>query len=359
MGRPDRRCQPAPAAAPRLPRSASCRCSSLITRCAGGCASGSPGSSARSPSCAPSPRRAAAHPDCRCQPIPPAPSAAAASSTHEHAASTSRSTRPISSAPRRSRSASATMSAGSSSASNSSWRTAAHGVREMADIGLPIFLDLKFHDIPNTVAKAVQALRPLEPAILTVHAAGGRAMLEDAKAAAPTGTKVVAVTMLTSLDASDLRLDRPRRRPARTGRAPRRTRANRPGVDGIVCSGEEVAAAQECLAATASSSSPACAPPTAQIAATRSASSPRAPRSTPAHRSSSSAARSPRPKIPTGRARDRGDALILTPPSPNSGDARSRRALGWLSAVAAAALTALMLHAGDPGSADWWPIAVH
>ncbi|RYY38080.1 MAG: orotidine 5'-phosphate decarboxylase, partial [Sphingomonadales bacterium] len=79
-----------------------------------------------------------------------------------------------------------------------------HGVHEMADIGLPIFLDLKFHDIPNTVGKAVQALRPLEPAIITVHASGGRAMLEDAKAAAPTGTKVVAVTMLTSLDANDL-----------------------------------------------------------------------------------------------------------------------------------------------------------
>lgn len=80
----------------------------------------------------------------------------------------------------------------------------AAGVREMAHIGLPIFLDLKLHDIPNTVAKAVQALGPLAPAILTVHASGGRAMLEDAKAAAPIGTKVVAVTMLTSLDASDL-----------------------------------------------------------------------------------------------------------------------------------------------------------
>ncbi|MGQ0661485.1 orotidine 5'-phosphate decarboxylase / HUMPS family protein, partial [Sphingosinicella sp.] len=78
------------------------------------------------------------------------------------------------------------------------------GVREMAHHGLPIFLDLKLHDIPNTVGKAVQALHPLEPAILTVHAGGGRAMLEDAKAAAPKGTKVVAVTMLTSLDEADL-----------------------------------------------------------------------------------------------------------------------------------------------------------
>src|SRR3546814_1154370 len=73
----------------------------------------------------------------------------------------------------------------------------------MAKLGLPIFLDLKLHDIPNTVAKAVQALRPLEPAILTVHAAGGRAMLEQAKATAGVGTKVVAVTVLTSLDTPD------------------------------------------------------------------------------------------------------------------------------------------------------------
>ena len=59
------------------------------------------------------------------------------------------------------------------------------GVAAIAQLGLPVFLDLKLHDIPNTVAKAVEALAPLEPAILTVHAAGGRAMLEAAKAAAP------------------------------------------------------------------------------------------------------------------------------------------------------------------------------
>ena len=119
----------------------------------------------------------------------------------------------------------------------------APGVRAMAEIGLPIFLDLKLHDIPNTVAKAVQALSPLAPAILTVHAAGGRAMLEDAKAAAPPATKVVAVTMLTSLDARDL---------ADTGvggsahdQVMRLTDlAREAGLDGIVCSGEEVAAAK-------------------------------------------------------------------------------------------------------------------
>ena len=119
-----------------------------------------------------------------------------------------------------------------------------HGVLEMHELGLPIFLDLKLHDIPNTVGKAIQALRGLEPAVLTVHASGGRAMLEDAKAAAPSGTKVVAVTMLTSLDENDLRA---------TGvdgsshdQVLRLTElAMDAGVDGIVCSGEEVRAAHK------------------------------------------------------------------------------------------------------------------
>lgn len=119
-----------------------------------------------------------------------------------------------------------------------------HGVHEMTKFGLPIFLDLKLHDIPNTVAKAVQALHVLEPAILTVHAAGGRAMLEDAKAAAGQNTKVVAVTVLTSLDDSDLidigvsgaALDQVERLA---------DLARSSGLDGIVCSGEEVAAARK------------------------------------------------------------------------------------------------------------------
>ncbi|WP_298091936.1 orotidine-5'-phosphate decarboxylase [uncultured Sphingomonas sp.] len=119
----------------------------------------------------------------------------------------------------------------------------AAGVREMAHLDLPIFLDLKLHDIPNTVAKAIQALGPIAPAILTVHASGGRAMLEDAKAAAPTGTKVVAVTMLTSLDATDLSDT------GVTGAAHDHVLrlaelAHASGVDGIVCSGAEVAAAR-------------------------------------------------------------------------------------------------------------------
>jgi orotidine-5'-phosphate decarboxylase len=119
-----------------------------------------------------------------------------------------------------------------------------HGIKEMAELGLPIFLDLKLHDIPNTVGKAIQALRPLEPSILTVHAAGGRAMLEDAKAAAPTGTRVVAVTVLTSLDASDL--DSIGLNGNAHDQVARLTDlAREAGLDGVVCSGNEVAALKE------------------------------------------------------------------------------------------------------------------
>src|SRR5690349_10600558 len=118
------------------------------------------------------------------------------------------------------------------------------GVLRMAEGELPIFLDLKLHDIPNTVAKAVEALAPLEPAILTVHAAGGRKMLAAAKAAAPPSTKVVAVTLLTSLDASDLNdigvHGTPAEQVARLAWVARDS-----GVDGIVCSGAEVAAARQ------------------------------------------------------------------------------------------------------------------
>ena len=115
------------------------------------------------------------------------------------------------------------------------------GVLQLAATGLPIFIDLKFHDIPNTVAGAIQALGPLTPAVLTVHAAGGRAMMEDAKAAAPAGTKVVAVTLLTSLDRDDLTSIGVAGEPsAQVERLAELARAA--GLDGIVCSGNEVAA---------------------------------------------------------------------------------------------------------------------
>jgi orotidine-5'-phosphate decarboxylase len=116
------------------------------------------------------------------------------------------------------------------------------GVRRIASLGLPVFLDLKLHDIPNTVAKAVDALAPLAPAILTVHAAGGSAMLQAAKHAAPPATKVVAVTVLTSLDATDLAAAGVAGSPGQqVERLAALARAA--GVDGIVCSGAEVRAA--------------------------------------------------------------------------------------------------------------------
>ena len=118
------------------------------------------------------------------------------------------------------------------------------GVREMAALDLPIFLDLKLHDSPNTVAKAVQALNGLKPAILTVHAAGGLAMMEDAKAAAPAGTRVVAVTVLTSLDGDDLTsIGVAADTHAQVGRLT--LLAREAGLDGVVCSGNEVKAAKK------------------------------------------------------------------------------------------------------------------
>ena len=77
-------------------------------------------------------------------------------------------------------------------------------VREVIASGADVFLDLKFHDIPNTVRKGAQAAARLGVRLLTVHAAGGRAMLDAARDGAGEGCGVLAVTVLTSLDASAL-----------------------------------------------------------------------------------------------------------------------------------------------------------
>lgn len=119
-----------------------------------------------------------------------------------------------------------------------------HGVHEVQKLSIPIFLDLKLHDIPNTVAKAMQAINTLEPAIVTIHASGGRAMMEDAKAAAGLHTKVVAVTVLTSLDGDDLTSVGVNSDPhAQVERLA--ALAQEAGLDGIVCSGHEVKAAHK------------------------------------------------------------------------------------------------------------------
>jgi orotidine-5'-phosphate decarboxylase len=85
----------------------------------------------------------------------------------------------------------------------------AHGTAGVRAIsGQPIFLDLKLHDIPNTVAGGVHAVLPLAPRMLTIHAAGGAAMITAARKAAETAgadrPMIVAVTVLTSLDDSAL-----------------------------------------------------------------------------------------------------------------------------------------------------------
>lgn len=110
--------------------------------------------------------------------------------------------------------------------------------------GLPVFLDLKLHDIPNTVAGAVRAVLPLTPRMLTIHAAGGSAMIraarEAAETAGPSRPLILGVTVLTSLDDADLRAtgvaDVTAAQVLRLARL-----AVGAGADGLVCSPLEVA----------------------------------------------------------------------------------------------------------------------
>ena len=120
------------------------------------------------------------------------------------------------------------------------------GVRRLSEHGLPLFLDLKFHDIPNTVSRAIQSVRDLAPAVLTVHGAGGREMLKRARRIAGPNIKVVAVTVLTSLSDLDLKRTGIADDDATTGVAAMQTLrlarlAKECGLDGVVCSGLEVA----------------------------------------------------------------------------------------------------------------------
>src|SRR5205085_11018837 len=79
-------------------------------------------------------------------------------------------------------------------------------VRELVDAGRKVFLDLKYHDIPNTVASAVKEAAGLGVSMLTVHASGGSKMLRGAVGAAAVNPSlmVLAVSVLTSMDESDL-----------------------------------------------------------------------------------------------------------------------------------------------------------
>lgn len=118
------------------------------------------------------------------------------------------------------------------------------GVRTMVKIGLPVFLDVKLHDIPNTVMGAMNALAPLGAAIINVHASGGAAMMRAAIEAASSvqpRPKVLAVTVLTSLEAADLAAmgvaGTPLAQVVRLAKL-----AKNSGIDGVVCSPQEIEA---------------------------------------------------------------------------------------------------------------------
>jgi len=124
------------------------------------------------------------------------------------------------------------------------------GVRAIT--GRPVFLDLKLHDIPNTVAGAVRAVLPLRPRMLTVHAGGGPAMIEAARQAVDAvgddAPLLLAVTVLTSLDSSALHATGvaggPRQQVLRLARL-----ALDAGADGIVCSAHEASMLRDALGA--------------------------------------------------------------------------------------------------------------
>lgn len=115
-------------------------------------------------------------------------------------------------------------------------------VKQVIDEGFDVFLDLKFHDIPNTVAKAVKAAADLGVWMVNVHASGGRRMMEAAKAIlVPYGDKaplLIAVTVLTSMDQSDLLELGIELSPAeQVKRLAILTKSS--GLDGVVCSSHE------------------------------------------------------------------------------------------------------------------------
>jgi orotidine-5'-phosphate decarboxylase len=115
------------------------------------------------------------------------------------------------------------------------------GVREVMDgAELPLFIDLKFHDIPNTVAGAVRGISCLTPAFFTIHAGGGAAMMKAAVDAAEGKSKVLAVTILTSLAESDMA---PLGISSSVADQVKRLAdlAQSSGVGGLVCSPHEVA----------------------------------------------------------------------------------------------------------------------
>jgi orotidine-5'-phosphate decarboxylase len=121
-------------------------------------------------------------------------------------------------------------------------------IKEFAQRGIRVFLDLKWHDIPNIVASAVGAARELGVSMTTVHCLGGRAMLTAAATAAGQDLAVVGVTVLTSHDAAELENILGRGVPDVGFEAERLARAAlHAGLRGVVASGEELGLLREAL----------------------------------------------------------------------------------------------------------------
>jgi orotidine-5'-phosphate decarboxylase len=115
-------------------------------------------------------------------------------------------------------------------------------VRAVVATGTPVFADVKFHDIPNTVAGASKALAHLGTAIFNVHTSGGEEMMRAAAETARTvdaNIKVIGVTVLTSMDDSVLTAVG-QKSPASDQVARLAVLAKRSGLDGVVCSAHEV-----------------------------------------------------------------------------------------------------------------------
>jgi len=125
-------------------------------------------------------------------------------------------------------------------------------VAKLRAVGCDVMLDLKFHDIPNTVAGAVGSARALGVRILTIHATGGEAMIRAAVEAAGGGCDVFAVTVLTSLDGPSVSATWGREPVVEISREVVRlaTQARDAGAAGVVASGSEVEAIKGALGGT-------------------------------------------------------------------------------------------------------------
>lgn len=128
-------------------------------------------------------------------------------------------------------------------------------VHEAAELGPRIFLDLKLHDIPNTVAKAVTSARSLGVSMLTVHTGGGKTMLTSAVEAAGNDLKLLGVTLLTSLGAEDLEPVAILPDPTEVVRR-RAVIARETGLTGIVCSPREIVQVRQAMGPDATIVSP-------------------------------------------------------------------------------------------------------